>query len=137
MAASQDAIDILCEVFPDRIEDVLDTQSCISYTVYDEDEYPVGAVIYSINVMEKTHLQYIFVHWIGVRYRGIGIGTKLLDYLHQQYPQYWFSLMTEKSNTNAIKFYRKMGYFITGLCKDTPIFWHLQRVPTTGDKHVR
>lgn len=41
MSVDQDALDILCEVFDDRIEDVMSNRDNLSYTLYDDDGYPV------------------------------------------------------------------------------------------------
>lgn len=123
----QDALDILCEVFDDRIEDVMCNRDNLSYTLYDEEGYPVGAAIY--DEFKAEGIQYIYVYWIGVRYRGVGIGGQILRTLHQQYPKHWFSLQTRKFNTSALAFYKHLGYEMTGDLPNCPDFYHLQRKP--------
>lgn len=128
MSVDQDALDILCEVFDDRIEDVMSNRDNLSYTLYDDDGYPVGAAIYN-EFKSAEHVRYVYVYWIGVRYRGVGIGGQILRTLHQQYPEHWFSLSTLKSNTDAVRFYKHLGYQITGDLPGCPNFYHLQRKP--------
>ena len=110
MSVDQDALDILCEVFDDRIEDVMSNRDNLSYTLYDDDGYPVGAAIFD-EFKSGEHVRYVYVYWIGVRYRGVGIGGQILRTLHQQYPEHWF------------------GYQITGDMPGCPNFYHLQRKP--------
>ena len=52
MSVDQDALDILCEVFDDRIEDVMSSRDNLSYTLYDDEGYPVGAAIYDVYVKD-------------------------------------------------------------------------------------
>lgn len=132
----QDALDILCEVFDDRIEDVMSNRDNLSYTLYDEDGYPVGAAIYE-EYKDGDNVRYVYIFWIGVHYRGVGIGGQILNTLHQQYPNHWFALSTLKSNTNAIKFYQHHGYTITGDLPGCPTFYHLQRKPEKEFTHER
>lgn len=128
MSVEQDALDILCEVFDDRVEDVMSNRDNLSYTLYDDEGYPVGAAIYD-EYKSDEGIRYIYVYWIGVRYRGAGIGGQLLRILHQQYPEHVFSLSTLKSNTEAVSFYKHFGYQITGDLPGCPHFYHLQRKP--------
>lgn len=131
MAVSQDAIDILCEVFPDKISCVLDTPDCISYVYYDAEGYPAGTAMYGTYI-DTDGTPYVFIYWLGVRYRGCGIGTKILTRLHQQYPMHYFCLGVRRNNDYAIKFYHKLGYHCSGKYLDDTEFWHFQREPTTG-----
>ena len=128
MSVDQDALDILCEVFDDRIEDVMSSRDNLSYTLYDDEGYPVGAAIYDVYVKDET-LPFVYISWLGVRYRGVGIGGQILRHLHQQFPTYWISLSCRKANTEALAFYKHLGYDITGDLPGCPDFYHLQRKP--------
>jgi ribosomal protein S18 acetylase RimI-like enzyme len=124
----QDALDILCEVFDTRIEDVMASRDGLSYTAYDHEGYPVGAVIYEVYTKDEP-LPFVYLQWLGVRYVGVGIGGHILRHLHQQFPTLWFSLSCRKNNTNALAFYKHFGYEITGDLPGCPDFYHLQRQP--------
>lgn len=128
MSVNQDALDILCEVFDDRIEDVMSNRDNLSYTLYDDEGYPVGAAIYDVYVKDEP-LPFVYISWLGVRYRGVGIGGQILRHLHQQFPTYWISLSCRKANTEALAFYKHLGYDITGDLPGCPDFYHLQRKP--------
>lgn len=128
MSVDQDALDILCEVFNDRIEDVMSNRDNLSYTLYDDEGYPVGAAIYDVYVKDEP-LPFVYISWLGVRYRGVGIGGQILRHLHQQFPTYWISLSCRKANTEALAFYKHLGYDITGDLPGCPDFYHLQRKP--------
>ena len=128
MSVDQDALDILCEVFDDRIEDVMSSRDNLSYTLYDDEGYPVGAAIYDVYVKYEP-LPFVYISWLGVRYRGVGIGGQILRHLHQQFPTYWISLSCRKANTEALAFYKHLGYDITGDLPGCPDFYHLQRKP--------
>ena len=128
MSVDQDALDILCEVFDDRIEDVMSSRDNLSYTLYDDEGYPVGAAIYDVYVKDEP-LPFVYIAWLGVRYRGVGIGGQILRHLHQQFPTYWISLSCRKANTEALAFYKNLGYDITGDLPGCPDFYHLQRKP--------
>lgn len=124
---SQDALDILCEIFDDRVEDVMDNRDNLSFVLEDEEGYPVGAAIF--DTFQEGNIDYVYVFWIGVRYRGVGYGGQILRTLHKQYPDKWFSLGTMKSNTNAVRFYQHLGYQIVGDMPNCPDFYQLQRKP--------
>ena len=128
MSVDQDALDILCEVFDDSIEDVISSRDNLSYTLYDDEGYPVGADIYDVYVKDEP-LPFVYISWLGVRYRGVGIGGQILRHLHQQFPTYWISLSCRKANTEALAFYKHLGYDITGDLPGCPDFYHLQRKP--------
>ena len=128
MSVDQDALDILCEVFDDRIEDVMSSRDNLSYTLYDDEGYPVGAAIYDVYVKDEP-FPFVYISWLGVRYRGVGIGGQILRHLHQQFPTYWISLSCRKANTEALAFYKHLGYDITGDLPGCPDFYHLQRKP--------
>ena len=128
MSVDQDALDILCEVFDDRIEDVMSSRDNLSYTLYDDEGYPVGAAIYDVYVKDEP-LPFVYIAWLGVCYRGVGIGGQILRHLHQQFPTYWISLSCRKANTEALAFYKHLGYDITGDLPGCPDFYHLQRKP--------
>ena len=64
MSVDQDALDILCEVFDDRIEDVMSNRDNLSYTLYDDDGYPVGAAIFD-EFKSGDRVRYVYVYWIG------------------------------------------------------------------------
>lgn len=128
MSVDQDALDILCEVFDDRSEDVMSSRDNLSYTLYDDEGYPVGAAIYDVYVKDEP-LPFVYISWLGVRYRGVGIGGQILRHLHQQFPTYWISLSCRKANTEALAFYKHLGYDITGDLPGCSDFYHLQRKP--------
>ena len=128
MSVDQDALDILCEVFDDRIEDVMSSRDNLSYTLYDDEGNPAGAAIYDVYVKDEP-LPFVYISWLGVRYRGVGIGGQILRHLHQQFPTYWISLSCRKANTEALAFYKHLGYDITGDLPGCPDFYHLQRKP--------
>lgn len=67
MSVDQDALDILCEVFDDRIEDVMSSRDNLSYTLYDDEGYPVGAAIYDVYVKDEPLPLYT--------YHGLGCAT--------------------------------------------------------------
>lgn len=64
MSVDQDALDILCEVFDDRIEDVMSNRDNLSYTLYDDDGYPVGAAIFD-EFKSGDHVRYVYVYCWG------------------------------------------------------------------------
>lgn len=43
-------------------------------------------------------------------YRGLGIGSRFLNYLEERYPEALFRLEIEAENERAVKVYKKSGF---------------------------
>lgn len=50
--------------------------------------------------------------FIKSEYRGLGIGSKFLDYIEKKYPDALFKLEVEEENERAVNVYTKCGYEI-------------------------
>lgn len=94
----------------------------------------------------KDQNAYEFLVYVHQDYRGQGIGTTLVKYLlDEKYPRDQFQIEVAKSNKNAIKLYKRLGFEIVGETfferpektdKKLPLFKMIRKAPLSKGEWV-
>ena len=132
MRPSQQALNLLTSIFPDRKEEVLDASSYDSVEL-EENGLVHSALIYTF--IRDSDINYVFVCWIGVKNKRRGNGRRLFVKLLRDYPQDWITLKVKEDNVDARKFYEAVGFVNAGPVNGARGYLLYQRKPRRGVHH--
>ena len=89
-----------------------------------EDGRITGALVYCF-VPSPT--RYVFISWLATSKPRQGIGRMLVELLIGLYPNDWVTLIVQRDNKGAQKFYKKLGFQYSKRISDENILY--QRKP--------
>lgn len=102
------------EIFQNDIQNCIGDSPYLEGYVYDLDGDVVAYTMLAKSFSTEFGKPCIWIEDIYVeeRYRGQGIGRRLLEFVTALYPDHLFRLEAEADNHNAIRLYQKCGFEI-------------------------
>ena len=102
------------EIFSNDIENCLNSNPYLEGYVFDNTDELQGYAMIAKSFSTEFGKQCIWIEdlYIKENYRGLGIGSRFLNFITQKYPDSVFRLEVEEENEQAIKVYESCGFTV-------------------------
>jgi len=102
------------EIFSNDIENCLNSNPYLEGYVFDNTNELQGYAMIAKSFSTEFGKQCIWIEdlYIKENYRGLGIGSRFLNFITQKYPDSVFRLEVEEENERAIKVYESCGFTV-------------------------
>lgn len=102
------------EIFHADIDNCINNNPYLEGYVFEKDNSILGYAMLAKSFSTEFGRSCIWVEDIYVKdeYRSLGIGSKFLKFIEEEYPDTLFRLEVEAENERAVKVYEKCGYSI-------------------------
>lgn len=102
------------EIFSNDIEHCINASPYLEGYVFEASKEIRGYAMLAKSFSTEFGKQCIWVEdlYIKDKYRGLGIGSKFMDFIIEKYPDSLLRLEVEEENQNAIRVYEKKGFMV-------------------------
>lgn len=102
------------EIFSNDIEHCINASPYLEGYVFEASNEIRGYAMLAKSFSTEFGKQCIWVEdlYIKDKYRGLGIGSRFMDFIIEKYPDSLLRLEVEEENQNAIRVYEKKGFMV-------------------------